>query len=535
MEVDDEEIPSRLGDAIKSILANHSSKFLHKEQNVEGTDELIEFKNEESKVSQEIAKIVLSYSSKKLNYNSPLTSPIDDNMKLCCAIATVISSESSKFLISNSRKLISREFAPSESSKFLNSSSRKLISREFAPPPDGDYHDENYDDDDDEGYDDDSDGNTDYTHEGDEIFDPNRAVNMSRNLLIALGFDTSLIPEIITDWRPPATYGLNNSLPIIPIVPNKSFPMRTSNILAKIDNTINGFLLNPIISGFFLKFSHSEYNAENMIYVLEINRFKYLCSDPKIWSETFTYKFVDKDFPNFDKIRLNESDLVFGGMKEWPSTKIPFASFKDHAQTIWDKYLSNLATTQICMPAHVLSNTIHRLRYMDLYGPRVFDETLIDPIKTLDKDVRPRFIQSPIYTSMSRRLNALYPLRKATTLHVTLPTNSACFEWTDDKLTVSNLRNISMYELFYDQFLYEEFLKYSKTIYAEENLFLCRSIAIFKRQFVHARASKRIAADVIPPAAEEQAWFIFHYFIIPGIVIYRCTVCKKFTLPVLNC
>ena len=42
--------------------------------------------------------------------------------------------------------------------------------------------------------------------------------------------------------------------------------------LADNDDTITGLLVNPIKSGYLLQFSESEFNAENMIYILEIDR-----------------------------------------------------------------------------------------------------------------------------------------------------------------------------------------------------------------------------------------------------------------------
>jgi hypothetical protein len=55
-----------------------------------------------------------------------------------------------------------------------------------------------------------------------------------------------------------------------------------------------------------------------------------------------------------------------------------------YVKQIGNDYLH--AKAQICMPASVLSNTLHRLEYFHFYGPLVFDETLLDPIKTIKTD-----------------------------------------------------------------------------------------------------------------------------------------------------
>jgi hypothetical protein len=254
-----------------------------------------------------------------------------------------------------------------------------------------------------------------------------------------------------------------------------------------------------------------------MIYVLEIDRFKDLCSDTKAWNNEITYKTIDQNIENFESTRITEKELVFGGggEGEWPSTRVQLVSFIESAKMIWDTYLADSSVTQICMPARVLSNTIHRLKYLHLYGHKVFDETLIDPIKTLNADVRPRFLTSPCYKAMSKRLSELYPLPEKSQLHLRLPGKALCMDWSDDKRTVDNLREVTMYDLFHDRLLYDEFLKYSKRIYSEENVYLARAISIFKCLFAHADPAL-LKSGKVPPEAEDQAWLIFRFFIAPG-------------------
>ena len=237
--------------------------------------------------------------------------------------------------------------------------------------------------------------------------------------------------------------------------------------LSDTDNTIVGLLANPVKSGYLLKFSQSEFNAENMIYVLEIDRFKDIVRDRDTWNDGTTYKTIDASIHNFGNVRINENDLHFyGGCEDdWPSKKVPYLSLVEHVKFIWRTYLADSATTQICMPARVLSNTIQRLRHLHLYGHKVFDETLIDPIKTLNADVLPRFLTSTYHKSMISRLQSLYPLPSKDQLRLRRPRKTDCIKWDEDKITIDNLREISMKQLFHDRILYEEFLKYSKNLF----------------------------------------------------------------------
>ena len=46
------------------------------------------------------------------------------------------------------------------------------------------------------------------------------------------------------------------------------------------------------------------------------------------------------------------------------------------------------------MAAKVAENTKRRMKLLDLYGPDVFSEALLDPLKTINRDVLPRFLAS---------------------------------------------------------------------------------------------------------------------------------------------
>lgn len=292
------------------------------------------------------------------------------------------------------------------------------------------------------------------------------------------------------------------------------------NLADMSDNSINGFLNNPIKSGYLLRMTKREHNAENMIYVLEINRFKDLVKDVDAWNDDLNYKLIDNEGKDFGKVTIQEKDLIIGcsNQCEWPSRKVPYAAFKERVQHIWNTYLSVSAETQICMPAKVLFNTIYRLQHLEKYGHKVFDETIIDPIKTLHADVLPRFLVSPCYRAMTKRLNDLYPLPPKGSLDLKLPAKSGCTSWHEDRLTVENLRNIKITDIFHDQLLYKEFLDHSKKIYSEENVYLARAIAIYKSNFENEIDKAAIKKGLFPPWVENHAWLIFKFFIVPNSV-----------------
>jgi hypothetical protein len=279
------------------------------------------------------------------------------------------------------------------------------------------------------------------------------------------------------------------------------------------DCSIASVLKNPIKSGYLLAYCESQFSSESIVYLLDIDKFKDLVSDYKAWSTDLGYKIMDMTVPGLGTLRNEgKSGLSIGDESKWPSTKIPFHQFAHHVKVIWEKYLSSSAPHQICMPSKVLSNTLTRLENLHIYGPKVFDETTLDPIKTLHTDVLPRFILSPFAARMRKRLEGLYPLPHPSELTLKLPGKAMTLEWEDERITVENLRALTIEELFHERIVYSHFLEYSKTIYAEENVYFARALSIYSCHWKHA------SPDTVgcPPEAEEMAWVIFRFYTCPG-------------------
>jgi hypothetical protein len=150
--------------------------------------------------------------------------------------------------------------------------------------------------------------------------------------------------------------------------------------------------------------------------------------------------------------------LYIGGSTKWPSTKIPHHTVVEHIETIWNKYLSDNSSNQICIPSRVLENTKKRLALLHLYGKEVFQETTIDPIKTLYKDVLPRFLNSIYCREMERRLHELFPLPNENDLNLELPKYSNVMKLSLNQLTVEKLARIELKEILNDRILYSQFL-----------------------------------------------------------------------------
>lgn len=157
----------------------------------------------------------------------------------------------------------------------------------------------------------------------------------------------------------------------------------------------------------------------------------------------------------------------------------------------------------------MLLKTRHRFENLHLYGGSVFDETLLDPIKTLRKDTLPRFLASNIYKTMQARLTSLIPLPKASELDLPLPSKVLTAKWENEKITSENLYNISMTDIVHDKLLYTKFLAYCKSNFSDENLLCGRAIELFKYHFTNEKCTD---------AAASMAWLIYRFFGAPDSV-----------------
>ena len=285
------------------------------------------------------------------------------------------------------------------------------------------------------------------------------------------------------------------------------------------DNSTNGLLYNPLKSGYFLRMTKREHNSENLIYVLEIERFRDHFKDVNVWTDDLSYKLIDNEIENFGKLNIQEKDVKVccsNDPTQWPSKIATYKAFQDHCEFIWETYLSSAASAQIFMPAKVLYNTLHRLQHLEKYGHKVFDETVIDPIKTLNADVLPRFLVSPCFKAMNKRLVVSYPLPTKEQLELKMPAKSACMNWEDDKITVQSLSELPLKRVIHDKILYKAFLDYCITCHCEENIYVVRAIAIFKLNYENHIDKAAIAMDLFPPWIEGHVWMMFRFFIAPN-------------------
>lgn len=257
-----------------------------------------------------------------------------------------------------------------------------------------------------------------------------------------------------------------------------------------VNDTITVVLTDPIQCGYLLAFCTKEHSTENLNFIIEVNRYRDIIGNSDSVSWTRTWIEIDAD-----------ADAIARNIK-WPSVKLREDAVRAHAQKIWDDYLSQESLFEVCLSAKIFDRTLQRLKRVDLYGPHVFEEALLEPTKTLKTDTLRRFLASKMFREMTSNLDSLASLPLSYSLSVEAPTGTMVV--TPD--VAENRKKFSLDDLLSNNFLYKQFLSHLNTTQSAENLLCVRMIAIFL-EHMSAKDIKR---------AKAQAWNIYRYFVASG-------------------
>jgi hypothetical protein len=329
----------------------------------------------------------------------------------------------------------------------------------------------------------------------------------------------------------------------------------TSKCLTR--EAVDHIVHDPISSGFLLRYCESHYCSENMTFITEIDRFRdQFHRDKTSWSVGSTWKSLDAeiDLKNtvysdpsaFDIQRdfvlpLKNGTLITDEL--WPSQILSREAVAENIISIWDTFLAGTRESRywICIPSTVLLNTMRRIKMIHIYGKEAFMEALIDPIKTIEKDIYPRFLLSAEYRLLVASLKTLETPALARNLKLTKPP-FLIFQRYQFKEIQNNLVQFTLNDLIEDQVLYTEFLKYLEKIVSSENLLCIRAIKIFQDSFSSTTSSTSTTSTPRPsststptPAPKprprtptlpsmsskenrentisENAWLVYRYFI----------------------
>lgn len=223
----------------------------------------------------------------------------------------------------------------------------------------------------------------------------------------------------------------------------------------------------------------------------------------------FNSKEIDEELLNEEWLSLNDRDATFSRINE-----------------IMNKFIEDDAPNQVCISEQWIKKTKRRIELFHLYGPEVFEEACLDPIKTLHKDVRPRFVRSQIYDTMIRLIASCEPPPLGRDLKVPSP-NDTSFLMDEPLTAFTNTRKYTLDEVLVCGPMYDVFLEFVGKSMSSENLKCVRMVAIFDAlvpggvakgskhgggSAVHAGKTN----DEVETEVSAAAWNIYRFFVAPG-------------------
>lgn len=114
------------------------------------------------------------------------------------------------------------------------------------------------------------------------------------------------------------------------------------------------------------------------------------------------------ELPPAAAVEAAPADGLLLSAEFWPSQAIDRALVEERIAFIWERFLRDDAEHQICVPASVMRSTLKRIRLAHHYGREVFQEALLDPIKTVHRDIGPRFVTSAEMRELRQRVEDLF-------------------------------------------------------------------------------------------------------------------------------
>lgn len=233
------------------------------------------------------------------------------------------------------------------------------------------------------------------------------------------------------------------------------------NNIRKKYSTIHDLTAHPTCYGFLMAFCENEHNAENLSFIRDINEYRELFSvDTDVWPKDWR----DIDIAVNDEVGVDDSvENILLSVAEHTGnrkSRTDLAVAQIAAEAIFEKYLRENSPHQVCVSDCVVKKTAERMTLLHLYGPRVFDEANLDPIKTMERDVLPRFRVSNSIERMVMYVSSCEPPPPATRLIVPAPESTLLLVSSTEPFTSLELIPVTLDEVLGSQQLYTQFLNY---------------------------------------------------------------------------
>jgi hypothetical protein len=280
----------------------------------------------------------------------------------------------------------------------------------------------------------------------------------------------------------------------------------SDDVLKSKYSTIESLIENPICRGYLLKFSESQFNSENINFITAVDHFRdeFFFIDKDMWSTN--WRDIDSEVAYDEKNGNLLSDTWNSGVN--------MMAIETNIDNILHEYVLDHAPHQVCISQQFILKTKKRISLLPLYGPHVFEEAVIDPIKTMSKDVLPRFLQSNDFLAMINNLACCDPLPPASIMKLPPPKKNVLNNNPLEYFTLD--RQFTLEQMLIAEVLYHFFRVYLEQFHCAENLLCVRMIDYFEE----------LKGKKLDEEADEFAQDIYRYFVAPGSVYEISTMSK---------
>ena len=163
----------------------------------------------------------------------------------------------------------------------------------------------------------------------------------------------------------------------------------TLNSIRRQFHTVDSLVTNPLCAGYLLRFVDNDENGTLIRFISAVYAFKEsFTEDLNVWTTGWRDTDTMVKIEDYDSV---EQYLITTAY--WPSMS-DHLTITAHANNIYQTYLGSM--NAICTTKEIIQRTSKRLQLIHLYGPHIFDEACMDPLKTAKKGILPRFLKSDI-------------------------------------------------------------------------------------------------------------------------------------------
>jgi EF-hand domain pair len=174
----------------------------------------------------------------------------------------------------------------------------------------------------------------------------------------------------------------------------------TLNSIRRQFHTVDSLVTNPLCAGYLLQFvDNDDENGTLIRFISAVYAFKEsFTEDLNIWTTGW------RDTDTMVKIEdYNSVEQYLITTAYWPSMS-DHLTITAHANNIYQTYLGSM--NAISTTKEIMQRTSKRLQLIHLYGPHIFDEACMDPLKTAKKGVLSRFLKSNIAKTLIMEISS---------------------------------------------------------------------------------------------------------------------------------